>query len=255
MRIIPTNTFKDVLKHLGVIIGILGALFFIFFYIFLPFTTEHGETIKVPNLKDLNTNEAIQLLEDQNLNYEITDCTFIVQKKSDIVLTQFPEPGELVKSNRKIYLTISTSNPPSIKLPNIVGSSISSAEQQLTINGLLVGQIKEVNDPRAKEVLEVYLNGKIIEPETIIKKGSRIDLAVGNGNQSTLMEMPDLVGKPYYEVEFILKGLNLQMGEITFDEYSSAPKGTVFKAECQACENNQVTAGDAINIWVSGEQE
>ncbi len=255
MKIIPTNSFKDVLKHLGVILGSLGVLFIIFFYFFLPFTTEHGETIQVPELKEMNIQEAINLLEEQNLNYEITDCTFIVRKKADLVLTQFPEAGDLVKSNRRIYLTISTSTPPSIKLPNIIGSSIRSAEQQLIINGLILGNVKEVNDPRAKEVLEVYFNGNLIEPETYIKKGSKLDLIIGNGNENLVMQMPDIIGKPYYEAQFILAGLELNIGNITFDPYSNQPKGTIFKAECPNCTNNEVRTGDTIDLWVSGEEE
>ncbi len=255
MKIIPTNNFKDLLKHLGVIILFFGVLFFIFFYLFLPYTTQHGKSIQVPEVTDLDTQEAIQLLELQDLNYEITDSIFVLNKKANVVLSQYPEAGDQVKSNRRIYITISTSTPPSIKLPNIIGSSINSAEQQLMINGLIKGEVKEINDPRAKEVLEIYSNGKLLEEGSLIKKGSRIDLVIGNGEQDIEMEIPNLIGKPYYEAQFILIGLNLKIGNITFDPYSNAPEGTIFRQECANCNGKSIHTGDAIHIWVSGEEE
>jgi beta-lactam-binding protein with PASTA domain len=164
-------------------------------------------------------------------------------------------PNALVKSGRKIYITINSETPPTIKLPTLVGLSVRSAEQQLYIAGLRKGIVHEVNDPRVKEVIEAQAFGKKIEAGASIPKGTMVDLYIGNGTADVEMEIPDFVGKPMDEVTLILAGMNLKVGKITYEANDAFPAGTVFKQTCATCEGTSIKPGDLIDLWVVGGED
>ena len=106
MAIIPTQTKKDLYTHIAIIISLFLVLFFGFFFVYLPWSTHHGETIKVPNLKGMSVEKMEELISQNDLEYEISDCTFTADKPPLTILSQYPMPNSLVKSGRKIYITI-----------------------------------------------------------------------------------------------------------------------------------------------------
>ncbi|MDP5139251.1 MAG: penicillin-binding protein, partial [Spirosomaceae bacterium] len=67
MAAFSTNKASDVLTHIGIIVASFIILFLLFFFIYLPWRTNHGESITVPDLKGLTMSEAEDLLDDKNL--------------------------------------------------------------------------------------------------------------------------------------------------------------------------------------------
>jgi beta-lactam-binding protein with PASTA domain len=255
MAQIPTQTKKDLFTHIAILASLFLVLFFGFFFVYLPWSTHHGETIKVPNLKGLSADKMEELIDASDLTYEVSDCTYTADKPPLTVLSQYPLPNALVKSGRKIYITINSETPPTIKLPTLVGLSVRSAEQQLFIAGLRKGIVHEVNDPRVKEVIEVQALGRKIEAGASIPKGTMVDLYIGNGMANVDMEMPDFVGKPMDEVTIILAGMNLKVGKVVYEANEAFPAGTVFKQTCATCEGTSVKPGDLIDLWVVGGED
>jgi beta-lactam-binding protein with PASTA domain len=196
-----------------------------------------------------------EAIDERDLAYEVADCTYTADKPPLTILSQYPLPNSLVKSGRKIYITINSETPPTIKLPTLVGLSVRSAEQQLYIAGLRKGIVHEVNDPRVKEVIEVQAFGKKIEAGASIPKGTMVDLYIGNGTADVEMDMPDFVGKPMDEVEIILAGMNLRIGKISYEAHDTFPTGTVFKQSCATCDGPSVKPGDLIDLWVVGGED
>ena len=190
-----------------------------------------------------------------NLEYEISDCTFVADKPPLTILSQYPLPNALVKSGRKIYITINSETPPTIRMPNLIGLSVRSAEQQLIIAGLKKGIVHQVNDPRLKEVIDMQALGRKIAAGSSIPKGTEVDLFIGNGTADAEIELPDLIGKPLDEVSIILAGMNLKVGKITYEANDAFPAGTVFKQSCATCEGTSVKPGDLIDLWVVGGED
>ena len=56
-------------------------------------------------------------------------------------MSQDPNPGQLVKKGRKIYLSVSTVNPPQVEMPNLIDLSLRQAENMLKTNNLRLGQV------------------------------------------------------------------------------------------------------------------
>jgi eukaryotic-like serine/threonine-protein kinase len=251
MSKVSTNSKSDLYTHIGIIVCLSLLLFFGFFYIYLPWRTNHGEAIKVPELKGKSMAEIEDILDDADLDYEVTDCTYVANQKPLTILTQYPKSGSSVKSGRKIYLTVVSAVAPMTKIPEILGRSANSAQNALQSYGLEMGQLITKPDLAENSVLEIRANGQIVKPGMSIQKGTKIDLIVGDGLGNQFVEVPNLVGKPLDEVQVLLQGWNL--GNTIIYEASSKPAGTVIRQNPAFSAGNKIRIGDVIDIWVAGE--
>jgi eukaryotic-like serine/threonine-protein kinase len=249
---ISTRTKKDVYVHAGIIVGLLLALFLGFFFVYLPASTNHGESITVPRLKGMTTEELENYLSDRNLDFEISDCTFVAGAKPLTVIAQYPLEGALVKEGRKIYITITSLHAPQIEMPKLTDRSLQSAEQVLRSYGLEVGQISYKPDLAEGMVLEQKFEGKAIAPGTQIAKGSKIDLVVADGLGNQMMDIPNVEGMTLEEAKAIITGSDLQIGSIIYDEAASEPAGTVIWQNPSADPTEKIRVGDIIDLKVAG---
>ena len=253
MSKISTNSKSDLYTHIGIILCLAMLLFFGFFYVYLPWRTNHGEAIGVPELKGKTIEESEDLLDRANLEYEVTDCTYVANMKPLTILTQYPKAGSNVKSGRKIYLTVISAVAPMTKIPEILGRSYTSAQNALQSYGLEMGQLISKPDLAENSVLELQVNGKAISPGMPIQKGTKIDLVVGDGLGNQFVEVPNLVGKQLDEVQLLLSEWNL--GHTIIYEQSSKPAGTIIRQNPGFNPGNKIRIGDVIDVWVSGEPE
>jgi beta-lactam-binding protein with PASTA domain len=248
-----TNSKTDFLIHLGIIISFLLVLFFGFFFVYLPWSTNHGEAITVPNLRGLTVQEAEDLLDNNDLDFEISDSVFIPGAKPYSVLSNYPKSGATVKSGRKIYLTLAAGSAPLVKMPNIIGRSSSSAQNQLLSSGLLYAGEELIPALEENTVLKIKLNGAEIEQGQDIPKGSKITLVVGDGYGNTKIDVPNLIGKPYDEADIILSGLGLTLGQI-FYEASGSAEGTVIRQKPSPGDGEKIKIGSPVNLWIAGQE-
>ena len=70
---LKANSFMDVLKHL-VIMAVIGMLLLLgFFFWYLPATTNHGETISVPDVTGMQMSELEDFLDQKSLRHFVHD--------------------------------------------------------------------------------------------------------------------------------------------------------------------------------------
>ena len=65
MAFLSSNTPFDVFKHLLLIVGAGLLLVLGFFYVYLPMSTHHGETITVPKVTGMNVADLENYLEER----------------------------------------------------------------------------------------------------------------------------------------------------------------------------------------------
>jgi eukaryotic-like serine/threonine-protein kinase len=251
---ISTQSRSDLFVHSAIVIGLVALLFLAFFFVYLPFTTNHGESVTVPELTGMSVEQLEDYLDERNLRYEISDCTFVAGAKPLTVLRQHPHQGMKVKEGRKIYVYINSLTAPNIKMPQLIDRTQRSAESELKRVGLELGKLIYVPDP-SQAVKQQLFNGKPIEPGQLIPQGSKVDLELGNGIGNTEMDVPDVVGKTLEEADFILKGSSLGRGLVIYEENSAFPPGTVFRQNPEAGAGNKIRVGDQIDLWVVGTPE
>jgi len=253
MSFLKSDTPIDLVKHLLVMGVATAALVFGFFFVYLPLTTNHGETIVVPKITGMNQADLEDYLDERNLRYFVDDSSYNPGTRPFTVLNQDPAPGEKVKEDRKIYITVAMKNPPVIKMPTLTGGSQKNAQMILSSYGLTVGQIRLVPNLAQNTVLRQFVDGKEIAPGAPIAKGSKVDLEVGDGLGNQEFPVPNLINMPADEATTLLVGQGLELGETFYQEPQEGEvEGTVVKQRPVALPGATIRMGQLVDIWVAG---
>jgi len=267
MSIFKINTWKDLLIHLAIILGLGTLMILFFFFIYLPVSTNHGETITVPDVRGVTLDELDEFLETRNLRYEVTeDSGFSASMPPLAVLKQFPLPNSKVKEDRKIYVTLNAERAPLVRMPKLVSGSVKNAQLVLKTYDLKLGEIKYVPDLALNYVLEQRLDGREVLEGERIPKGSTIDLVVGDGLGKQSLESPNLTGLDSESAQFAIVGSGLKIGEIMYEKEGVAvveveeedgtvtyknqvvSPGSVFKQKPKPGSNMRL--GQMVDLWI-----
>ena len=138
-----------------------------------------AETVKMPNILNMDYREAMIQLKNMNLDLDIIlQEDFSDDVTPGYVMVQFPEEGEDLKKGGKVYITYS-SGPEIVthELPDLEGHSQSEAVSILE-NLNLTYSIEHV-DNAAAEGTVVWQN---VEAGTQVPEGTRITISVSNGS-------------------------------------------------------------------------
>jgi beta-lactam-binding protein with PASTA domain len=180
-------------KNLSIIIG-LSLTLLIVLLLFLRVYTHHNRSIAIPDFSDLSIEDAGKYITKRKLRYEILDSVYVSEKDGGVIVDQYPEPGSLVKKNRKIYFTINANSPEKILMPDLVGITLREARTKIEIAGLKIGKLSYRYDMAINVILEQRLYDKMIEAGDTVLKGTPIDLVLGKGLANERSRVPDLIG-------------------------------------------------------------
>ncbi len=239
-----------VLIQLGLMILVFSGLVWVFFQWALPVITKHGQSISVPDLKGIQVAELNEFLTKRNLRFEIThNVAYSPDYPPSVVLEQYPKAGARVKEGRRIYLTLNASQPPKVRMPDLVDGSVRNAQLLLKSKGLSCGKIQYMPDIAKNAVLAQHYQGQPIAPGTPIAQGSRIDLVVGAGLSKQLVSLPDLVGMPLEEAELLLLDSGIRLGKVIYPGKDRPRNGLVCRQLPIA--GAQVRFGETVDLWVA----
>ncbi|WP_424963819.1 PASTA domain-containing protein [Ekhidna sp.] len=262
----PTS-IKDFLLHLAVLIGGSALIVVIVFYVWLPISTNHGETITVPDIQGMTVDELDEFLGKRNLRFEATaDSSYSPNHPPLAVLRQVPKPNTKVKENRKIYVTLNAESPPKVRMPKVEDLSLKSAMMVLKSYDLKLGEVKYIPDVFFGVVHEAKMNGRTVMEGEKIEKGSVINLVAGDGYGNTQFQSPNLIGLEQEEAEVAIIGSGLKIGKIEITdkslagftaidsagndmlEYREIAPGTVQQQYPRP--ERRVKIGDPVDIWI-----
>jgi beta-lactam-binding protein with PASTA domain len=251
IRFLRSSTLGAVLANIAIAIAIFALAGIIYFYIYLPGSTNHGESITVPDLTGMKMEELQDFLSNHELRYEVDDSTYSEEYPPLTVLRQYPHAGSAVKENRVIYVSINQKLPPTVPVPDLLEGSRINAEVVLKSNQLKRGRIYLQPSPFMNMVIEMRFQGRKIDPGTRLPKGSTIDLVVGDGNGPSDMVLGSLVGDSFEHALFKLEGWNLHRGrvEVPSDADTTGIMPYVYKQYPPA--GDSVRVGDPIDLWIA----
>ena len=147
----------------------------------LDWYTHHGESIRVPNIEGMRITKAREMMEECGLEIVVTDSGYNRRLPADCVLTQNPGAGLTVKSGHTIYVTINSSNSPSVAIPDVVdNSSYREAEAKLISLGFKVLPPQYVTGEK-DWVYGVSCNGRKVSTGERISIEQPLTLLVGSG--------------------------------------------------------------------------
>jgi eukaryotic-like serine/threonine-protein kinase len=235
------------------VLGFAILSYVVFFFLFLPFYTNHGEEVGVPEVAKLKLEEAISQLEEAGLRYEVADSLYLNHLPPLSIISQDPIGGSKVKPGRRVYLTVNKVVAPVVKFPDISGTQY-QAKLRLEGAGLVLNKVTFQPHEFADLVLGATFNGKVIKEGDEVRKGSKIDIVVGKGKGNERVEVPDLIGQTQLAAISTILRLGLSPSKTTYDPTSTKPPGTVIQQYPNFAPGDSIHVGQEIDIWISGPQ-
>lgn len=244
---LKSKTFRNQL----ILAGAITVVLVIGLVQVLKVYTNHGQEIEVPDIKDLKPSQLQVILEEIGLSYVVVDSTYIPGKQPDLVYEQDPVAGSKVKEGRTIYVSITSSNTPKVKLPDLTDLSLRKATIDLRNLGLQVGELIMRPDIANNVVLEMNLSGKKVMPGKEVPKGTAVDLVIGIYNVDSLVAIPNLVGLTIEESRFYLSESALYLGRINYiGTIVDTTKALVTRQFPEAIEEELINTMSFVDIWV-----
>lgn len=238
---------------------ILALAIFSVFVFSLNWLTHHNESRTVPQVTNKTLEEAEDILEAAGFEVIIQDSIYNDTARANMVIKQFPESDEVVKVNRKVFLTINRVVPPLVEMPNLIGYSIRNAEMTLKNSGLRLGDTIFRPDFAKNAVLEQLYAGKQIQPGTQIRMGSKISFVLGSGVGKTEFAVPQIVGMRFGQAKAMLESNGITFAVIlpnpdvtdTNSAYIYKQNPTRFNEDKKL---QHIRSGQTMDVWLQVEQ-
>lgn len=236
-----------VLLNIVLAVGIFaGAIYLTFRW--LEQHTNYGQEIPVPNVVNMPVQEAIKVLEEAGLEYEVDSGEFQPKYRPLQVLQIWPSAGSKVKSHRAIQIRINPKTWAKVTIPNILERYKGLAFRQLEQVGLKVGDtIYEPNIQR-DAVIRIQMNGKAIKPGDQVDRFSMIDLVIGTGPKRDV-PVPNLVGMSVADAEKIIAQNLFEIGVIEYEDGKGDKTDIVYFQDPEG--GNLRDQGMQIDLWAS----
>lgn len=244
------NTVAGLLKNVGVIVGIVMFFAVVYFYIYLPNITKHGEWLEVPDLKGVNVSDLEKFLKEHKLRYSVNDSAYTDTLPPLSVLRQFPLPGSKVKENRIVYVSLNRVAAPTLPMPDLIDGSLLNAKAVLKSNELKLGRVYYEASPFPL-VRELRHKGKVIMVGERLPKGSVIDLIVGDGFGPADFVIGNVLGDDYESALHKLSGWNLHLGNVEIMPGADTTGMTPFVFKQYPLAGDSVRVGDPVDLWLA----
>ncbi len=218
----------------------------------LKWYTNHGEAVTVPDMKGMSYQQAVDKLDDLDLDYSVADTSYDPKKPANSILEQNPLPGSKVKENRVIFLTINAAKPPNREVPDLIGkSSFKFATIQLESRGFKVGEPIYKQNPDLNAVLDVLYKGRSVKKGEMLPLGSTITLVLGNGMGNTKVDVPFIVGLSYSEALSVLQENGITLGALVVDEsVTDTTNAKVYNQIPEPGAGVQIRIGEPIDLFI-----
>jgi eukaryotic-like serine/threonine-protein kinase len=251
------------------ILGLIAAgvlVYLLIFMLILPAYTRHGKGLTVPDVTNMSIDEAMAMLEDQNLEPQIADsvalpcsCKKGQRGMGRYVVKQYPQAYSRVKSQRLIALTVPMLNPQEVELPNIIETeeneeSISESDARSRLQTVNLCVKNTIERPSESDVvLEALYDGKKVMPGEKLPYCAEITLVVGSGKGTARVQIPDLEGYPYEEAISILNNYGLGVGVILYDPKGPEDQsGLVYDQNPRPGFADSIRVGESVDLYIYG---
>ena len=245
-------TVKKTLFHLGAM-ALLGILLLIAVSGWLNSYTHHDSAIQVPRLTDLTMEQAVPLLEELGLRYEIVDSMHVSGKPAGVILEQKPNANARVKINRIVFITLNKAVEESMAVPYVKDFSQRQAIASLEGAGFVVKEIRFVPSEFRNLVIDLRYNGESVEAGTTLPVGTSLSLVVGQGRSGGKVRVPELTALPLDSVILIARQSSLNIGEVIYDvtPQNDQQASSYFVYRHEPVEGDYLPAGSRIKVWMT----
>ncbi|MEO6462609.1 MAG: PASTA domain-containing protein [Candidatus Eisenbacteria bacterium] len=199
------------LRALGGTIVVAGFAFltglWLFDRVYMPRFTRQAGDVVVPDLANLNREQAEAVLTRARLRFSVVAERFDPAVPRGFVIAQDPEPGRPVRAGRPVHLALSLGEE-FANVPELFGESLRGARLLLDRAGLRSGALGRVVTSETGPGLVVSA-----EPPfgAVVPRGTVVNLLVGAQREAEAFIMPDLVGRDAQAAERDLEALGFRV--------------------------------------------
>ncbi len=211
----------------------------------MPYYVHLGDEMQMPEVVEMNVNEAKDFLEKQGFDVIIADSVYDAYLAKGTVVEQNPLSYSTVKKGRNVYLTVSIGEKPII-MPNLFNKSPRQAELLLQQHGLeLESKFYDYSDisPEGVVIAQSYPQGQKI------KKDAKVSITISLGAMPQRQVIPDLVGQSLGAAKKQLQVLGINTINIDYEEKENMLPETVLSQSLPA--GQQIGHQDSISLKVS----
>jgi eukaryotic-like serine/threonine-protein kinase len=233
------------IRRILLLTTIFIILVFIIDTFIMPWYVNKSGTLTVPNVVGMKEENAKRLLDSLHMEPRRGDIRSDNRYPEGFVVFQNPPSEQIVKSGRRIYLTISGGEQ-FVLVPTLKGRTIRDSKFALDRVGLYQGGIAYKT---SLEFPEGTIITQDLPPGSKVKRGTYIGITVSAGESVDSIFVPSLVGKTLSESQKILKEKGLRVGNIIYQINSDLLPNTVIDQLPR--EDEVVTYKKDIDLFIS----
>lgn len=245
------------LKNFAAMIGAI-AFFILMTFWWMRCYTKHGESLQVHDYIEMDLDDAIKKAESRGFEIVVSDSVFIVDRAPNIVLTQNPKPLSRAKEDRSIYLTVTKKTPEAVTLPDLIGNDdYNRYSKKLKMLDLKPKVKERIFDNKYEENTILYLvvdgekvTAKDLKNKMEVPMGSVIEMVVTERG-GAMIEIPNLVCKRYTEAEFLISGMQLNLGTVNMDATVTSQSGAYVWRQVPSADGGRMRMGEQIELYLT----
>jgi eukaryotic-like serine/threonine-protein kinase len=231
-------------KILYVVVACFVVLLTIFDSLIMPWYVSRP-TVTIPSVVGMTEVDAMTLLKSMNLEPLRGDTRMDKQYPEGSVVAQNPDPQQIVKMGRRVYLTISGGEK-LVVIPSFKGSTLRNAKFTLDRLGLHQGTLSYA-------ISTEFPEGIIMSQEppagANIRNNGFVNFMVSAGTSIDSIMVPELIGKSLTEAQKILLEKGLTVGTITYQPSADLLPNTVIEQVPRP--NEIVTVDKNVDLFIA----
>lgn len=214
----------------------------------LELHTNHGKEIAVPNVMNKSVHDAIKILDDSGLTYEVDSFKYDPKFKPFQVLQIYPSPGSRVKDGRTIIMKVNPRTYAQVSVPDVLDRYKGLAFRQIEQVGLKIGDTIFEPSIQRDAVIRMLFNGSTLKPGALLPRFSTIDVVIGSGPKRNI-SVPNLVGLTVQEAKAIIAQNLFEIGLVEYDDGKNDDSDIVYYQDPAGLDVRD--QGMQIDIWAS----
>ncbi len=238
-------------KHLLLSFGVTIIALWLFLQV-LKVYTRHGQMIQLGDFIQKPLTDIQIFAEDNGLEVIVNDSVFDPDSPPGTIKVQDPFPNTNVKRGRKIYVTIVSTIPEIVTMPDLVDLSLRQAVETVESSGLKVDHLQFVDGDFHNAVSGQQYNGRTVMPGKKLPRGSKIVIMVQKGYDSGSIAVPSLIGLQTAAAYKTVFGSGLNTGKVEFSNQSNPSQSVVYKQ--YPGPGAYLQPGSRVSIWLKADE-
>jgi len=221
----------------GVFFGGMLLLALLMNFVVMPLFVREGSETRVPDIVNLSQHAAEAKLQEAGLEAVTGAEEFDPERPKGMVIDQRPEGGAIVKTGRRVILTLSKGSA-SATVPKLEGYSLREARFLLEKEGLQPGSIIWLTDESKPDGVII---SSIPADGTVMRLNAEVELMVNRRETDILVTVPDFRGLDLQSARGLAEENSLLIGELTYNVDEELLPETVI--------SQSIPPGDRVRKW------